>query len=124
MSGNLSRGWRADYLPKNLLLKKKKKKFAGNSMLSEVLRHDRFLLPVGLVCVRHYTHNLYMFPTFFSLKACQLETFVSRGFVALNCQRTKLIKMSYWHGTDSCYGDMFVYSEAKIHTNSRQVSSM
>lgn len=66
MSGNLGRGRSADYLPKKLNLEKKK--FASSSMLSEALRHQsawQISLPVGLVCVRWYTHNLYMFSSFF-----------------------------------------------------------
>lgn len=48
MSGNLSSGWSADYLPKKLYLEKK---FADSSALSEALRnksYDRFLRLLAL----------------------------------------------------------------------------
>lgn len=67
-----------------LVKKKKKKSFAGSSMLSEALRHQtawQISLPVGLVCVRRYTHNLYM--EFFPQRSVRQRPLSARCWVLL-----------------------------------------
>lgn len=95
-----------------------KKKLASGSVLSEALRHEstcQISQPVGLVYVRRYTHNLYMFSVCLFLKRWRSARWrpVSAGGLQLwTVKRTKQSSWGCWHETDSCCGDLFVYSEA------------
>lgn len=85
MSGNLSRGWSADYLPKKLYLEKK---FACSSMLSEALRHvsmKDFSACWPCLCQTVHPQPLHVLK-FLSSKECRMEASISWGLVALNCQ--------------------------------------